>query len=122
MQVYTKIVCPCSPDAPMELVQIGGLVYEKCMKNACVNKFPYDNVIKIEEKLGKYYEEKNTFDGFVHYFRVKESQFRARAIEYNIADSDTMLVTVEVTNLTKQPQFKGNNNRKVDPKVSNCVL
>lgn len=106
MQALIMVVCPCCPEKPMELVKIGGMVYEKCFNHGCVNSFPYDCVIKIQDKLEKYYEENGYYEGFSHYFRHKDSQMRARVLETVPVDAYSTSVTVEVANLTRQPKYK----------------
>ena len=106
MQALIKVVCPCNPQEPMQLVKIGGMVYEKCFHGGCVNNFPYECVIKVQNKLEKYYAENQTYEGFSHYFRYKDSQMRARVIEIKILDSLISSVVMEFTNLTRQPKYK----------------
>ena len=111
MQSMLKIVCPCNPDEPMELVKIGGMVYEKCFHKGCVNRFPYDCVVKVQDKVDKYYLENHKYEGFSHYFHYKDSQMRARVISSESIDQYTSSVTVEIANLTYQPQYKQVNKR-----------
>lgn len=106
MQALIKVVCPCSPQEPMQLVKIGGMVYEKCFNGGCVNSFPYDCVIKVQNKLDKYYEENQTYEGFSHYFRYKDSQMRARVLHVEFLDEITSSVVMEFANLTRQPEYK----------------
>lgn len=90
----------------MELTKIGGMVYEKCPNPACINKFPYDVSLKIENKLNKHYEETGNFENFVYYFRYKDSQMRAKYIGESCICDGTVSICIEVANLTRQPEFK----------------
>lgn len=111
-----RLICPCGGDPNLnydfDLKRKGGLIYYKCTNPECKNEFSSDLQLKVMDLLNRYYNEKNTFDGFSHYFRIKEDSMRLRYIEtINITD-DYQTVVVEVTNLTKQPQYKQTNQFK----------
>lgn len=104
-----RFICPCqSEDEPccFDLKKKGGLIFYQCKNPDCPNQFSSDVAIRILDHINKYIEENDTVTGFAYYFRIKEDSMRARYIKsIHITDNFDTLV-IEVTNLTRQPQYR----------------
>ena len=79
-----KLICPC-----------GGAKDSVC--DFDIAKFGYT----IMDWLNKYYEQNQTFDGFVHYFTARDCSMRAKYVETKAVTDSYFTVVIEVANLTK---------------------
>lgn len=111
-----RLICPCggAPELKydFQLRKRGGLIYYECTNPDCLNSFSSELQLKVMHLLNKYYSQHKTFEGFSNYFRIKQDSMRIRYVEtLNITDN-YQTVVVEVTNLTKQPQYKSSKQKK----------
>lgn len=103
-----RLVCPCHPNdvVSFDLKKRGGLIYYVCTNPDCPNTFSSDIALKTMDLLNRYYKEHHTFQGFSHYFRIKEDSMRLRYIKSIRITDDLQTHVVEITNLTRQPQYR----------------
>ena len=105
-----RLVCPCggNPELPydFELKKVGGLIYYQCTGDSCRNEFSSDIHLKVMDLLNKYHDKHHTFEGFSHYFRVKQYSMRLRYVETVHVVKGYETIVVEVANLTLQPEYR----------------
>ena len=105
-----KLVCPCggNPDLSydFDIVKRGKQVMYECTNPTCPNSFSADIQLKVIQWLNAYYKKHGTYQGFVLYFQIKQDNMRLRYIgEQKVTDTFSTLL-IEITNMTRQPQFK----------------
>lgn len=101
-----RLVCPCGgvPELKYDfnIVNFKRQTFYQCVNPECPNIFSTDYHLKIMQWLNKYYEENETFDGFVHYFTSQNCNMRAKYIKTITVIEGIEVYVIEITNTTKQ--------------------
>ena len=108
------MVCPCfvqkrEIDKPSFVMnQVYRNIQYTCKNPECHNFFDYDVKVRLVELLNQYYEQHHTLEGFYKYVERKKERIRLRYLKNLDISKENNFIIIEVANLTRNPQYKLN--------------